>query len=57
MFNYYFFLQPQSSPTRPLLLGEWPTAGQTNQMQTSLTPSTAGSLVPVNIYYETIKHF
>ncbi|XP_046441029.1 uncharacterized protein LOC124191985 isoform X2 [Daphnia pulex] len=39
-------LSPQSSPTRPLLLGEWPTAGQTNQMQTSLTPSTAGSLVP-----------
>jgi hypothetical protein len=49
------YLQPQSSPTRSLLLGEWPTTGQINQMQTSLTPSTAGNLVPVKYY--TIQHF
>ncbi|KAK4004270.1 hypothetical protein OUZ56_006011 [Daphnia magna] len=39
-------LSPQSSPTRPSLLGDWPTTGQANPTQTSLTPNTAVNLVP-----------
>ncbi len=51
-------IQPQSSPTRPSLLGEWPAAGQmaANQMQTSLTPSTATSLIPVCVIHTDLEH-